>query len=181
MRICLWAGAMAYVAVTASQDNAQDGPALAPIGPWKIDYDTDSCALRRMFGTGEDQVYLEIRRFGPTEGLQAIIGTGGMKARRTGAFRYRFDSDTKWREVKGANTLELANGFSGVLFFPTFVDLPELEEVEDLHQRAAYLESIDFPALEREAAARITRLTLRRVPEGADARAATLRHAHGGS
>ena len=165
MRFGLWAAALTFWVVAAVPADAQNAPALAPSVPWTLDYDADSCALRRMFGTGEDQVYLEIRRFGPTEGLQAIIGTGGMKARRTGAFRYRFDSDTKWREVKGANTLEMANGFNGVLFFPTFVDLPELEEIEDLHQRAAYLESIDFPALDREAAARITRLTLRRVPE----------------
>ncbi len=31
---------------------AQDGAGLAPSTPWTVDYDTDSCALRRMFGEG---------------------------------------------------------------------------------------------------------------------------------
>ena len=69
---------MAFWVVAAVPADAQDAPGLAPSVPWTLDYDADSCALRRMFGEGEDRAYLEMRRFGPGLGLQTSLGSKKM-------------------------------------------------------------------------------------------------------
>ena len=171
MRICLWAGAMALVAVTASQANAQDGPALAPSGPWNIDYDSDSCALRRMFGEGEDRAYLEMRRFGPGLGLQTSLGSKKMTARSPADFTYRFSSDADWRYVSSANVLSMTNGFSGVLFDPSFVEVPEPDREDKSIEGAAYLGTLHWREVEQQAAAKVDSLDVR----GAFHRRLTLR------
>jgi hypothetical protein len=38
---------------------------LAPSTDWSLDYADDNCALRRMFGEGEDRVWLEIMQLAP--------------------------------------------------------------------------------------------------------------------
>jgi hypothetical protein len=160
MRLGLSAMVLALSAA-ACPAMAQDRLGLAPSVPWTLDYDDDSCALRRMFGSGDDQAYLEMRRFGPGLILQTIIGHSRMDARQPVNFTYRFDSDPEWHDVSGSNTVTLANDFSGVLFDPYFVRLPGYDELEDPAERVEYLRTLDLRAIEKEAASRTNSITLR--------------------
>jgi hypothetical protein len=164
MRYALVAVASAVMAAVAVPASAQGRPGLSPSSAWTLDYAADSCALRRMFGEGDDRFYLEFRRFGPGLGLQTTIASSGMKPRRSVSFRYRLGSETKWRQAVAANSITLDtpdSSFEGVLFDLALVSSAEAEASSDPLQRAAYLESIDLRALEREAAGRADAITLR--------------------
>jgi len=158
MRRTLFAMILAVVAGVASPAMAQNGRALAPSGPWNLEYDEDSCALRRMFGSGEDQAYLEFRRFGPQLGLQTTIASEGMRARNPSRFRYRLSDEVDWRDTTGIN-ITMDSGFSGVLFNTSLIELPE--EVRDQPQIVEYLASIDRKGIELGAAARVDTISLR--------------------
>jgi len=145
---------------TACPVAAQDDRGLAPSAAWIIDYADDSCALRRMFGEGEDQAYVEFRRFQPGLNLQATVASKRMTARNPARFRYRFGEAGEWHEG-GGNTLAMANGFSGVLFTPVLVHLPEYEKLRDPLERYAYLRSIDWQEVEKSSAAAAGTITLR--------------------
>jgi hypothetical protein len=158
----LLAFAAALSSLIASPIHAEDAPGLTPSSAWTLDYDDDSCALRRVFGEGEDQAYLEIRRFEPGPGLQTIIGSKRMSARHPVQFRYRFSGNAEWQEVRGGNTVALNSGFrSGVLFDPILIGSPAPEQLEDPLQRAADVKPVDLRAWELQVAARITGITLR--------------------
>jgi hypothetical protein len=164
MRAGLLAAALASTVTIASPVRAQDEPGLAPISGWTLDYAADSCALRRMFGEGKNRAYLEFRRFGPGLGLQTTIASSRMTATRWGSFSYRFGNEGDWREVTGANAITMNGdfrGYSGVLFDPVLVNLPEYEKIEDPLARAAYLKNIDLRAVEMKAASETDSITLR--------------------
>lgn len=161
MRTGLLAVALALTAALACPATAEDAEGLAPSTPWTLDYAADSCALRRIFGEGENQGYLEFRRFGPGLGLQTTIASNRMTATRWGEFKYRFGNESDWRDVHNANSLTIDGGFSGVLFDPVFVNLPEAEKIEDPLKRAAYLGNLDLRKVELEAAAETDSITLR--------------------
>lgn len=156
----LLALAAALSAAIVSPAMAADPP-LAPSAPWTLEYDTDSCALRRLFGAGEDRAYLEFRRFGPGSILQTIIASSRMKPTWPLAFRYRWGGEGEWRDVAYANSVTLDTGFDGVLFEAGLGDSPEHPEIEDPRERAAYFQTIDSRAIEEEAAARAEAISLR--------------------
>lgn len=140
---------------------AQSGQALAPSSDWNLDYDQDSCALRRMFGEDGNRAYLELRRFGPGAGLQATIASERMRVRNPAEIRYRLFDQAEWSEPIHAPTLRMAEGFTGVVFTISLVELPELEELTDPLEREARFSSIDLRALERAAAETTDTLTVR--------------------
>ena len=95
--------AVVVTAATACPAMAQDVPGLAPSTPWTIDYDTDSCALRRMFGEGGKRAYLELRQFGPRASLQVTLASARMRPENPASFRFRFnDADDDWNDVSSA-------------------------------------------------------------------------------
>lgn len=161
MKVALLVLAAATLPFFGSPLRAED--ALAPSGPWAIDYDTDSCALRRWFGNADDPVYLEFRRFGPGLGLQTTIASRHMSDRAHRNIRYRFNDEGDWLVPGLGFSVILDDRFKGVLFEPSFVDLSELDSIEDEAERAAYLRSIDVSAIERERAAGVKTITLRRT------------------
>lgn len=158
MRGTLFAVALAVVAGSACPAMAET---LAPSSPWNLHYDDDSCALRRTFGEGDNQAYLEFRRFGPGLTLQAIIASKRMKARQPVRFRYRLGDAGDWREPGGAITVSNPDDFSGVIFSATLVQLPEYDEIADEVEREDFLRTIDFKAAEIEQAAAIDTIALR--------------------
>jgi len=139
---------------------AQDEPGLAPSTPWNLHYDDDSCALRRNFGSGENQVFLEFRRFAPGLSLQTVIASNRLKPRRQAQFRYRY-GDGDWQSAGTPLTGTLADGFSTVVFSSSIVQLPELDEIEDTNEREAYFRTLDLKSLELEQAAMVDSITLR--------------------
>jgi len=146
--------AAALSALIACPAAAED---FAPSSAWTLDYDDDSCALRRMFGAGENRVYLEFRRFEPDTSLQIVIASERMNARNPSNFRYRFSSEADWRDTPGIN-ITLDNEFSGVIFNTVLFRTPEGMTDPD---RDAYLRSIDWRAQEREIVSRTDAITLR--------------------
>lgn len=158
MRLMPPAIALAILAAPIAPAMAQDRSGLAPSTPWTLDYDTDSCALRRMFGEGNQQGYFEMRRFAPDIGLQVIVASENLKARDLLRFQYRWGNEPNWREA-GRLKITLDNGLGGVVFSTGFVELPE--DLADLRARDLYLQSIDWRAIEREAAARTESIALR--------------------
>jgi hypothetical protein len=138
------------IAATALPAAAKDSWVLAPSAPWTIDYADDSCALRRMFGTGSDQVFLELRRFGPGVGTYAIVSSNRFRARKPPRFRYRFGEQGDWRDVYGLGVS--GDGFSGVIFSSSLVPLPAMQ---DAAERETYLRVTDLTGVERERAAAV--------------------------
>jgi hypothetical protein len=141
---------------------AQDAPGLAPSSDWTLDYDDDSCALRRMFGTGDDQAFLELRRFGPGPALQAVVGSNRLNARQNAGFRYRFGASNEWREVGVPLTAKLADGFEGLIFSPYLLGPPDNDAAVDMPERLLYLMSARFNADEVAQASAMDTMTLSR-------------------
>lgn len=138
---------------------AGDSPGLAPSSDWTLVYDDDSCALRRMFGSGDNEAYLEMRRFAPDSGLQVIVASKKLKARDLRTFRYRLGDETDWRETRGLK-LTLDNGLGGVVFGTDLIDSPD---TLDDRERELYLWSIDWRTMEREAAIRTDSIAVQGV------------------
>ena len=150
----------ALAAAMASPAQAAAAEGLAPNGPWTLDYDTDSCALRRLFGSGDDQAILEFRRFGPGADLQTIVGSSRLKPRNAGRFRYRFDDTDDWQVAGFAIAMKLDDGYGAVLFNASFVELPWPEETDELAEIGTYRRSSEAKGIEREQAAAIDSITL---------------------
>jgi len=161
MRFAPLAIALAMIAAPLGPALAEDRPGLAPSSQWTLDYDTDSCALRRMFGEGDNRVYLEFRRFGPGLRLQAIVASNSMKARNPATFRYRFGADADWRSVAMAPTMNLADGFSGVVFGSSLVVVPEDEQEADPLEQDVYARRMERRAAENARAAQTDTLVMR--------------------
>jgi hypothetical protein len=134
---------------------------LSPSSDWMLDYADDSCALRRMFGDEKEQVYLELRRFGPNSSFQATVASSRMHAVNPPLIRYRFGEEGTWREAGAANALTLANDFRGVVFRPSLIHLPEYEKIKDSLEAEAHLRTLDIPAIEKEFAANTNSLSIR--------------------
>jgi len=151
--------ALAVALSVASPARAEE-EGLAPNGPWTLDYDTDSCALRRLFGTGDDRAILEFRRFGPGLNLQTIVGSSRLKARNTGQFRYRFDEAEDWQVAVNTIAMKLNNGDSAVLFSSSFAEVPLPAGIDEAPEVEIYTSSNELKAAEREQAAAIDSITL---------------------
>ena len=64
---------------------------MTPASPWAIDYAQDSCALRRSFAVGSDQIFLELRQFGPGAAFELTLASNTFHP--TVSVRTRFDPD----------------------------------------------------------------------------------------
>ncbi len=133
---------------------------LAPNTPWTVDYDNDSCALRRTFGTGEDRGYLEMRRFAPGWSLQTTLASNRLSVQRPPNIRYRFGAG-EWQVPGPSLSVSLDDDLKGVIFEPRFAVQPIVDKSLDEAAQAAFLQSLDFDAIEREQAAAVTSLTVR--------------------
>lgn len=66
---------------------------LAPQSKWVMDYDADSCALRRIFGDPEQQVLLELRQYAPGWRFQVTVASSTIETANKRP-RVRFAPDT---------------------------------------------------------------------------------------
>jgi len=53
---------------------------FSPTSKWVMDYDADSCALRRTFGDAERQALLELRAYAPGIWFQVTVASGTLKS-----------------------------------------------------------------------------------------------------
>jgi hypothetical protein len=79
-------GFLSFVVAAAAAALLPVAPAsadeLAPSGDWSLDYADDSCALRRTFGEGEDQVWLEIRQLAPSTPARITVASTDFPRKR---------------------------------------------------------------------------------------------------
>lgn len=77
-----------------SPATAEDGGPLplAPVSMWVIDYAEESCALRRSFAAGSDQVVLELRAFGPGANFEVTVASAAV-SRSKEPVQTRFEPD----------------------------------------------------------------------------------------
>lgn len=160
IRVLAWLVA-AVVAMLAAIPAAAAGP-LAPNTAWNLDYSADSCALRRIFGEGHSQVYLELRRFQPGPGLQIIVASNRMEPKNPATFRFQFvRGNSRWRDAELAPTIKLGDGFRGVIFRTYSVDSPDLDDFKASKARDVSLDRRELAALETQFAAQTDTLVVR--------------------
>lgn len=157
---------LAYLATTglvaglSHSASARQPLALEPSSPWILDYDADSCTLRRTFGEGPQQAQLEMRRFQPGLDLQVTVATKARTTKRP--FRYRFDPADKWEDEEMPLHVFFDGGQEGVIFKSRLVEVPFARDgtPEDW---ADYYQTVDYRSLESDAAAKVESLTVSRA------------------
>jgi len=116
-----FAGLFAALALLSQEAMAQDATAqdridLEPASSWVMNYDDDSCALQRQFGPEGQQVFLEIRQFGPGDELQFTAASKDFESRR-GPFSVQIEPiDAVPRQNGGLFNVALGEGYAGRLF-----------------------------------------------------------------
>lgn len=146
--------ACAFVGSAQAQDTAL---VLQPTSAWTLDYAEDSCALRRQFGEGADQVLLEMRSFSLEGNLQITLAAKEIRPFKRD-FQFRFDPEGEWRTAVVPMFTKHEGGLEGVFF------------TEDIHPRPEKDDETPAPAewaawrYARDAKIRaMTGLTTRRV------------------
>jgi TonB family protein len=80
-----------------------------------MNYADDSCVLKRVFGEGEQEIYLELRRFSPESGFQITLM--GKKLSRPGApIKYRFEPAAQWQDAPYSFYGRMPDGLDGYVF-----------------------------------------------------------------
>jgi hypothetical protein len=109
-----WIAVAVVPCLIASPIRAEEQLVLGPSTPWDLEYEADSCTLRRVFGEGERQTQLEMRRFEPGTDLHTAIASKAKMTRR--AIRYRFGNQGEWRELPHPLFAEFGDKLEGVIF-----------------------------------------------------------------
>jgi hypothetical protein len=147
MRRGLWSIAVAGAVIVAHPAAAKDALPLEPSSQWVLNYDDDSCALRRTFKDGEDLTYLELRRFAPGTSLQTMVASSRMKARNPADIRYRFGDEGEWDDLR-ALTLNMDGELkSGVLFESSIASPSALQSEGDMRGAPPDWRSIEHAAV----------------------------------
>ncbi len=124
---------------------------LAPSMPWNLDYDDDSCALRRVFGPEGQQVYLELRQFGPHDTPQVIVGSADLESKSPTLGIGWLPGRVPPTLVPRSFELSGADGYHGrLLSLPTQLAFPE--------ERAREI-AVASPLVSEEALALLDRMT----------------------
>lgn len=106
---------------------------LEPAVPWTVDFAEHSCAVRRVFGGEDQQVYVEMRQFSPGGLLQLIVASDDF-GRRLRNIETTFMPDTSPDdEHQGAMPLSTTDFGEG---FVTQVTLLSSSQIEVLRQES---------------------------------------------
>jgi hypothetical protein len=155
------AAAAAAIAVGLAQPTSAKEPlVLEPSSHWELDYAKDSCALRRMFGEGERQTQIEMRRFEPDLTLQTTVATKAAKITKRN-YRFRF-GDQEWKDVERPLYAYLSEDFEGVIFQHSLVETGLDPEAGSEAWNQFFIDN-DAAALEAEAAAKLETMTIARA------------------
>ncbi len=119
-------GFAVIAALVASPAYADDRVELEPYTDWVLNYDDDSCALQRQFGPEGEQVYLEMRQFGPATDMQVTVASADYRFRR-GRYEVAFEPvDPEPIEMELFD-LRMPDDYEGKLFPYSFRAGPEYE------------------------------------------------------
>jgi hypothetical protein len=136
---------------------ADDAAVLSPSSAWAMNYDDDSCALQRLFGTSGNEVLLEFRRFSPASGMQIAVTSNGIK-RSISRLRYRFDPAGEWQVPDNVLRYALGKEFEGFVFSGSI--LPDDREDDDSEGDEPQVDTADA-ALLAEAFAKASSFSVR--------------------
>ena len=109
------AGVLVAASLVSAPAYAQDRLVLEPATDWVLDYDEDSCALKRQFGTEGQQAYLEMRQFGHGRWMQFIIAAADFE-RRSGPFELLVEPLISEPVTMTGFDMILGSGYKGKLF-----------------------------------------------------------------
>ena len=110
-------GAAVMMLAFAARAAAQDALVLEPSSDWTLDYAEDSCALRRTFGTGESQTWLEIMQLTPGVSYRISVASSGLPMSRRRAPAVRFLPEGAEAVYDLAAYGDYGEGFEGVAFY----------------------------------------------------------------
>ena len=89
---------VALATLSAQATGQTDEPLrLAPSTKWVMDYDADSCSLKRIFGVAGQQALLELRAFSPGDSFDVTVASNTIDMIDK-APRARFEPDTVFAE-----------------------------------------------------------------------------------
>ena len=112
---------------------------LEPSSHWNADFGDESCALKRKFGEGANEVMLELRKYGPTRGFELTVMGPALKPNGRG-FSYRFDAREDLVRPKRYMTRDFEGGFKGIT--ATAFLGPKLRTKDARENRAEMLSSL---------------------------------------
>jgi hypothetical protein len=148
-------------AAASEAASAKGALVLEPSSPWILDYDADSCALRRMFGEGDKSAQVEFRRFGPGLDLQTRIVTNALNTTDRN-FRFRLDPTQEWKTVDQPIYIHFDEKFRGVIFTRRLVE-GSLGRNATPKDWSEFLLAADYRSLESEAMAPVEGITVSRA------------------
>lgn len=154
------AATVGIAAVVCQPTAAKDALVLEPSTPWTLEYEADSCALRRIFGEGDRLTLLEMRRFSPGNSLQTTIASKTAMTRRN--FRFRLGDGGEWEDHENPLYAYFDDGLEGVIFRHSLFELP-LDENATTEQRLQFHVENDVAAMEAEVAGLLDSLTISRA------------------
>jgi TonB family protein len=117
-RILSWpivAVAAGLATASAAVDRPEEVLRLAPSSNWVVDYDADSCALRRAFDSADDKVTLEFRQYAPGDMLQVIVASNYLET-EGGRLRVKFEPDDRLLERPHAIVGTFGEGIEGLFY-----------------------------------------------------------------
>jgi hypothetical protein len=108
---------LAALAITGQAQAAETQAPLdlAPQSQWVMDYDSESCALRRLFGTPENEALLEVRQYAPGDSFDVIVASSTIP-RTNQSPQVRFEPDAKSWEPSSVILGEFGESMKGVIF-----------------------------------------------------------------
>ncbi len=129
----LWAilscGGLVIPAVTFAANEPEE---MLPSSPWTIEYDDQSCALIRKFGTGNDEIFLELREIAPGDNFRVTVaGNRLLGPRRARVPRIYFDPDDDFTKLDDFYRVDFPSGMDGVRFWYSLRRIAEYKAILD--------------------------------------------------
>jgi TonB family protein len=111
--------ALAPMAVAAPAAQPRTPLELEPSSRWIVDYDADSCALRRGFDDAAGKMTLEFRQYAPGDAFQVILASDYLNIER-GSPEVKFEPDNALLERPDATMGTFGDGVSGLFYQDSF-------------------------------------------------------------
>jgi len=115
----------------AQQASAQEARILPPSSNWILNYDDDSCALQRGFGSEGEAVFFELRQFSPGVGYQVLVVSPDFEVRNERP-KVRYGNDEAFWVPPGGSKLDYDDGTGGVVFNDNLFAAEFKAELDDL-------------------------------------------------
>lgn len=121
-------------AVVAQTAQGAETKTLKPSSPWNVDYSEDSCALKRLFGEGDDTVLLELRQLAPGDDFSVTVASKGSGFQKRPP-KVRFIPEPEPRTIEVPLFLKTDTGLSGISWPDTLFQVDEGKEERDAKAR----------------------------------------------